>query len=86
MKYSSRILLYSKLIIILYSISTLLYSQENSFLPILKKNDVFQALKGHFTIDQYLPVLIPESYTNVQKYNTLKSELDTLFLNWKNRV
>ena len=59
----------------LYSISTLFYSQENSVLPILKKNDVFQALKGHFTIDQYLPVLILKSYTSV------KSELDNSFLN-----
>ena len=36
-------------------------------------------------IDQYLPVLIPESYTSSQKYITLKSESENFFSSLKNR-
>ena len=86
MKHSFRILLYYKPTITFYSISTLLCSEENSVLFIFLKNNVSQALKGYFIIDKYLPVLIPESYPSVQEYVTLKSELDNLFSNLKNRV
>ena len=57
MQYTSRILLFSKPIILFYSMQTLFYSQENSVLHILKRNDLSQALKGHLIIDQYLSVL-----------------------------
>ena len=42
-------------------------------------NDITEALKYHFIIDYYLSVLIPESYTSIQEYITLKSGLDNLF-------
>ena len=45
-----------------------------------------QALKDHFIFDQYLPVLLPESYTSIQEYDALKSELDNLFPYLKNRA
>ena len=72
--------------IIFYSIYTLLYSQENSVLHILKRDDESQTLKGHFIIDQYLSVLIPQSYTSIQEYITLNSELGNLFSYLKNGV
>ena len=72
MKYSFRILLYSKPISIFYSIYTLLYLQENSALRLPKRNNVSQALKVHFIIHQHLSVLIPISYTSIQEYITLK--------------
>ena len=43
--------------------------------------DASQALKDHFIIDQHLSVLIAGSYASIQKYITLKSELDILFSN-----
>ena len=86
MYYSSRILLYSKSITVFYFTQTLLYLQENSVLYILKKNDVSQALKGHFIIDQYFSVLISGSYTGIQEDITLKLQLDNLFSNLKDRV
>ena len=52
----------------------LLYSQENSVLHILKWNAVSQKLRGHFSIDQYLPVLIVEKYARIQENITLKSD------------
>ena len=85
MQYSSRILSCSKPIIF-YSTQTLLYSKDNSILHILKRNDVSQALQGHFIIDQYLSVLITGSYTSIQEYIKLKSELDKLFSNLNNGV
>ena len=77
---------YSNPIVIFYSTQTLLYLQENSTSHILKRNDLSQALKGHFNIDQYLSVLIPGSYTSIQEYSRLKSELDKLCPNLKNAV
>ena len=38
-----------------------------------KMEQLSQALKGHFFTDQYLSVLIPESYTNLQECIILKS-------------
>ena len=55
-------------------------------LHILKGNTVFQTLKGHFIFDQYLSVLMTESYTSTQEDITRKSELDNLFSNLKNGV
>ena len=54
----------------------LLYLQENSVLHILKLkwNAVSQTLRGHFSIEQYLPVLIVEKYTRIQENITLKSD------------
>ena len=69
--------------ILLYSVQTQLYSQENPVLLILKRDTVSQTLKDFFIIDQNLPVLIPESYTSIEKYIKLKSELDNLFSNLK---
>ena len=54
-----------------------LYSaQDNLVLHILERNAVSQALKCHFIIDQYLSVLILESYNSIQEDITLKSELE----------
>ena len=58
----------------------------NSVLPILKRNDISEALKVGFIIDQYLSVLVPESYTNIQQFITLKSKLHNLFSNLKNEL
>ena len=59
----------------MYLLQILLYSQENSVLHILKRNTISQALKGHFIIDQYLSLLMPESRTSILEYFKVKSEL-----------
>ena len=69
--------------ILLYSVQIQLYSQENPVLLILKRDTVSQTLKDYFIIDQNLPVFIPESYTSIEKYIKLKSELDNLFSSLK---
>ena len=69
--------------ILLYSVQTQLYSQENPVLLILKRDTVSQTLKDYFIIDQNLPVFMSESYTSIEKYIKLKSELDNLFSNLK---
>ena len=66
---SSRILSYYilNLLITLYLfyIDLIIFTKELNFT--YSRKELSQALKGHFIIHQYLSVLIPGSYTSIQK-------------------